>query len=226
MKKHAREMRTRNFRQIELLVWLLILLAFFGISSFIHTKNKKSYELHNIFLPDVDGLIVGSPVNLMGVPVGYVTRMKIIREDEIFIRFIIKDKSIKLPKGTIANIEFSGLGGSKSIELYPPDKDYVQQYGLNANDYIIVAKPKRLHDCWDLLYQMFTKLGSIFDRIDYFGSTFKNSNLDEETLQAQEDINNFLEFSNDWVDNIQKKIPDNKINFNNINKKCRSKNNE
>ena len=33
-------------------------------------------------MPDVDGLIVGSPVNLMGIPVGYVTKTKIINDDK------------------------------------------------------------------------------------------------------------------------------------------------
>ena len=52
--------------------------------------TEKGEEVHKIFVSDVDGLIVGSPVNLMGVPVGHVTKLKFVRDDEIYIRFIIK----------------------------------------------------------------------------------------------------------------------------------------
>ena len=143
MEKSVRKLRTRNLREIELLFWLVILLAFLIFGIFLAHKDIKTYEIHNIFLPDVDGLIVGSPVNFMGVKVGFVNKMQIIDDDEVFVKFIITDKSIKLPKGTIASVEFSGLAGSKSLELYPPNKKYVQTYGLDAqNKYIVVAPPK------------------------------------------------------------------------------------
>ena len=103
MDKSDRKLRTRNLREIELLFWLLILLVFFVIGSFIANKSSQSYEIHKIFLPDVDGLIVGSPVNFMGVPVGYVSKLKIVDDDEVFVKFIVTDKSTKLPKDTIAN---------------------------------------------------------------------------------------------------------------------------
>ena len=170
-------------------------------------------------MADIDGLIVGSPVNFMGVPVGHVTKLKIVNDDEIFVKFVIKDKSIKLPKGTIANVEFSGLGGSKSIELYPPDKNYVQQYGLDGDDYIIVAGSKRLHDCWKLLYQMFSKIGAIVYRFSYFGEELKSTGIEEEGLKTQNDVNKFLEFSNNWVDNIQKNVQDYKSKMNSFKNK-------
>jgi len=226
MKKSVIKPRTRNFREVELLIWLLIILALSVIGFTVYTKKQKSYEVHKIFVSDVDGLIVGSPVNLMGVPVGHVTKLKFVRDDEIYIRFIIKDKSIKLPKGTIANIEFSGLGGSKSIELYPPDKEYVKEFGLDGDNYVIVAKTKRLHDSCGLLYEMFSKLDAIFDKVAYFGQELQKSNIDSATLEVQGDINKFLEFSNSWVDNIQKKVNDYIINIDKNNKECRGTNNE
>lgn len=218
MDKDARKSRTRYFREFELLIWLLIILAFFVFSYFIFQSSQSTYQLYNIFMSDVDGLIVGSPVNLMGVPVGYVKTLKIVNDDEIFVRFVIKDKSVKLPKGTIANVEFTGLGGSKSIELYPPNKDYVQQYGLDGDDYIVVARTNRLRDCWSLLYQMFGKIGSITYKISSFGEELKNSDLQDDTQATQKDVNNFLEFSNNWVDNVQKGINNYKNKMNDIKK--------
>lgn len=218
MEKSVRKTRTRNFREIELLIWLLIVLAFFAFGYVFFSHKQKSYELHNIFLHDVDGLIIGSPVNLMGVPVGYVTKLKMVNDDEVFIRFIIKDKSVKLPKGTIANVEFSGLGGSKSIELYPPNPDYVREYGLNTDDYIIAAEPQRLRDCWALLYQMFGKIGAITAKISSFGEELQAAKLDADKNSVEREVNNFLEFSNNWVDNIQKEMQNYKLKKNDIKK--------
>ena len=38
----------------------------------------KEYEVHNAFFTDANGLTVGSPVNFMGVRVGYVKKINII----------------------------------------------------------------------------------------------------------------------------------------------------
>ena len=218
MDKSVRQTRTRHLREVELLIWLLIVLALFAIGFYLYSAKQKTYELHNIFMQDVDGLIVGSPVNLMVVPIGYVNKLKIVSEDEVFVRFIVKDKSVKLPKGTIANIEFSGLGGSKSLELYPPNPEIVQRYGLDADDYIIVTKTNRLRDCWVLLYEMFNKVGLIIARISSFGAELQSSNLQEDTVMTQKDVNKFIEFSNGWVDNVQKDLNDYKNKMNDMKK--------
>ena len=81
MEKSVRKNRTRNFREVELLIWLLILLALFVFGYFLYSKHQKSYEFHNVFMADIDGLIVGSPVNFMGVPVGNVTKLKIVNDE-------------------------------------------------------------------------------------------------------------------------------------------------
>ena len=94
MDKSVRQTRTRHLREVELLIWLLIILALFAIGFYLYSAKQKTYELHNIFMSDVDGLIVGSPVNFMGVPIGYVNKLKIVNDDEVFVRFIVKDKSI------------------------------------------------------------------------------------------------------------------------------------
>lgn len=75
-----------------------------------------------MFLPDVDGLIVGSPVKFMGVQVGYVDRIKILSND-VYVKVIITDKEVILPKGSVATVEFNGMGGSKSLEVYPPTEE-------------------------------------------------------------------------------------------------------
>lgn len=59
---------------IEFAIWFFILcIAVTGIR--IHNYNKeKSLVTYQIFMPDVDGLVVGSPVKFMGVQVGYIEK--------------------------------------------------------------------------------------------------------------------------------------------------------
>lgn len=202
----VRKTRNRNFRQFELLIWLIILLAGIIIFSFLYNSRQNTFEIHNMFFPDVDGIIVGSPVNLMGVQIGYVTKLKIVGEDEVLVKFIVKDRDVKLEKGTIAKIEFSGLGGSKAVELYPPNEEYVQMYGLDTNDYIITQKPQRLRDAWSLLFDMYKTFTNMFYKVSNFSHEVKSSNIQQEKKDAHEDVTKFVDFYDCWLDNTQKQL--------------------
>ena len=69
---------------------------------------------------DIDGITKGSPVRFMGINVGYVRNLK--SEDKfVNVQILITKKNMEIPNGTVARVEFYGLGGSKSIELMPPD---------------------------------------------------------------------------------------------------------
>ena len=61
----------------ELLTWLIVVLLIVAISSttFMH-KSKNDENDYQVFLPDVDGLVIGSPVRMMGVEVGHVVKIK------------------------------------------------------------------------------------------------------------------------------------------------------
>ena len=87
MQKDDRKNRTSKLRRIELLIWIVILIFISLITTFSIIRYHDSFESHKIYLPDVNGLIVGSPVNMMGVQIGYVTRTKIIKEDVILVKF-------------------------------------------------------------------------------------------------------------------------------------------
>ena len=105
----------------ELLLWLVVVFFIVAVSTIIYLNGVKKANDYTIFMQDVDGLIVGSPVRMMGIEVGHVTKIKPTNE-EVYIKFIITDKNITIPQGTIATVEFSGMAGSKSLELYLPDK--------------------------------------------------------------------------------------------------------
>lgn len=152
-------MKLRSYTWIEFLIWFLIIGLFIvGYKVYRHEQIKKmpSYQ---IFMPDVDGMIVGSPVRYMGVQVGYIKKIKLL-SNSAYVRFVITDKNLKLPKGVTATVEFNGLGGSKSLEIYPP-KEKIEQL-------IVVESPRRLSDVIGLLADMFSKIDSITVRGAYF----------------------------------------------------------
>ena len=121
----------------EFFIWMfVIIIAAFSIRLYRARQFSKDSTYH-IFLQDIDGLMKGSPVKIMGVQVGYVTEINVI-EDYMYISFLISKEDVKVPHGTKALIESYGIAGSKSIELYPPSEKVD-----NSMPLIFVEKPIR-----------------------------------------------------------------------------------
>lgn len=188
----------RLYVWIEFIIWFIILcLCIWGYRYYKYQEFKKlpSYQ---IFMPDVDGMIVGSPVRLMGVQVGYIKNIKIIGNN-VYLRFVITEEDVTLPKGVIATVEFNGLGGSKSLELYPPDKNE------NTDRLIVVQSPKRLHDSLGLLNDMFGKIGSITVKLSHFADKMGIVDEADDVLNIQPDnIGKGIRQTDDFVNNMIK----------------------
>ena len=177
---------------LELAVWLLILcFVVAGIRIYFYNR-EKNLVTYQIFMPDVDGIIVGSPVKFMGVQVGYIERVKIVSND-VYLKIVITDKDVELPKGSIATVEFNGMGGSKSLEVYPPTKE-----SLAADKLIVVQNPKRLHDSLGLLNDMFDKIGSITSRLSFFAKETNGADLSKGIHTVG--IENNLKVLNKWIE--------------------------
>lgn len=183
---------------LEFLIWFVILcLCIWGYRFYKYEKFKElpSYQ---IFMSDVDGMIVGSPVKFMGVHVGYIKNIKILTNN-VYVRFVITQKGLKLPPGVIATVEFSGLGGSKSLELYPPDEKE------NTERLIVIRSPKRLHDSLGLLYEMFDKIDSIAVKISHFAAKMGVINMPSEQITINRvDIGKSIRQTDNFVDNMIK----------------------
>jgi len=104
----------------EIVTWTIILAIVFTAAIFTYSKIFVEPNVYTIQFKDIDGITKGSPVRFMGINVGYVRNLK-SRDKHINVQIIITKKDMKIPNGTIARVEFYGLGGSKSIELMPPD---------------------------------------------------------------------------------------------------------
>lgn len=105
---------------IELLIWTILLTAIFSVGIFFYSKIFIEPNVYVIQFKDIDGITKGSPVRFMGINVGYVRSMK-SKDKYVDVKVLITKKDMKIPNGTAARVEFYGLGGSKSIELMPPD---------------------------------------------------------------------------------------------------------
>lgn len=167
---------------IEVSIWFLFL--FLLINGCLYLKNRESmqYETYQIFMPDVDGVIVGSAVNMMGVQVGYVKQINIIN-NEVYVKFTLNKKGLKIPKGSVVTVEFSGLGGSKSLVIYP-SKEYIE----GSAKHIVVQEPTRINDSINLMFEMFDKLAAI---------TFRFSHASKEINNVIKNEKEYLENSND-----------------------------
>ena len=186
----------------EFLIWLIIILIVVSASTIFFFVKEKSINDYNIFMPDVDGLIVGSPVRMMGIEVGHVTKIQPTNE-EVFVKFILTDDSVKIPQGTVATVEFSGMAGSKSLELYLPDKTtYIEK----NTPILTVEPPKRLHDALGLLNDMFDKLGAIIYTSSSFGEKLKH--IDLQTGGNSSNVEEFLDYADKMVDDSNKRAED------------------
>lgn len=201
MEKEERKNRTARLRRLELIIWSIILTIFLLFGIFLWVKHEERFETHTIYMPDVDGLIVGSPVHMMGIPIGYVNKVKIVQENVIKVRFKVTKKTVHIPPGTFATVEFSGLGGSKSLEIYPQSSGKIPNEIVGPNDnYIIVDRPKRLRDSMALLYQMYKTLMDMIYTTANFSD--KVSDIEPKTLNKNNinDFGKFIDYANEYLD--------------------------
>ncbi len=147
------------------MIWLIIVAV--SVLGFRYCKyqNQKQFKSYQIFMEDVDGLIVGSPVKFLGVQIGFVKKIQIVASS-VYIKFVITQKDLVLPVGAIATVEASGLGGSKALEIYPPQK------GAYHNKIIVTKDPTRLGKVMSLFNDIFKEMDAIFGTLDHASNQF------------------------------------------------------
>lgn len=185
---------------LEILTWfLLFVLISFGLVSIkqYYNNNHNTYQL---FLQDVDGIIKGSPVRMMGIVVGYVREVKIVN-DMIFVEFIMDKKDITVPKGSRITVEYSGLGGSKSLEIYTP-KDKIPE----DTPMFEILQPRRLGYVVGLLNTMFDKIVSVIYRVSYFSDELQTVKFQKINIDTDKPMSEMIKEVNKNIDNIQNKL--------------------
>ena len=112
-------MKKISFLLLEIVVVIVVIaiLILFGAHKHIGLPGK--YPQYVVEFKDIDGLPIGAPVRVSGLHVGHVVKQE-LKDDKILITFKITDENIKIPIGSIAGVEFTGLASSKSLEIQPP----------------------------------------------------------------------------------------------------------
>lgn len=136
-------MKRKYIWLIEIIVWLLIIsvsLFFFIYNTAVKNNVQNTFYT---FFDDVEGLVQGSPVRLMGINIGHVKDVKIF-DNKVFVSFLVTQENVTVPKRATATIEFYGLGGSTSLEIDPStsSEDSNEESILNGTSY-------RVQDFWD-----------------------------------------------------------------------------
>lgn len=152
----------------EILIWLFIIsvgLYFFIYNTAVKENVKNSFYT---FFDDVDGLVQGSPVRLMGINIGYVRDVKIF-DNKVFVSFLVTKDGVEIPKRATATIAFYGLGGSTSLELDPSTSSETSNEEL-----ILQGTSYRVQDFWDGQQLVSNVMIDIYGGI---GRTINNADL-------------------------------------------------
>lgn len=177
---------------IEIIVWLFII---FGVLfCFIYkTAIKDNFQnTYYIFFNDVDGLVKGSPVRLMGINIGYVKDIKIF-DNKVFVSILVTKDNVKIPKSATATIEFYGLGGSTSLELNPSTASETAHI-----EEIIPSESYRVQDFWDgqkltanTMIDIYGGIGRTIEKADLMNNKqiFFQSKMVNELIQKTKKIN-------------------------------------
>lgn len=184
----------------EILIWCLFIIIFTSGIMVAKYYYKKSFNTYQIFIQDVDGLIVGSPVRMMGVQIGYVRQVSIVNE-LVFVDFIITKKNIKIPRGYIVTVAFNGLAGSKSLEIFTPDKVCTSQ-----ESYLVVQNPARIKDAFNLIFLIYDKIMDITYRGSKFAKNIDDCDCKIKQNGKNKPLKEVIKETNIWLEEKQKII--------------------
>ena len=212
-------MRKKSLLLLEVVIWFLLLGGLVCIGAGIINHNIKSRQYYHIVFKDVDGVMVGSPVRLMGIQVGYVTEVKPV-SDEVNVAFAVTNSDVIIPKGSSVNIQFTGLAGSKSLEIIP------SKSGTKTEKFFTVSQPVRINSLMEVQKTISESIISCASNLLHFmgtqsPETLRNtikistkttkehiSNVDNISELLQESNQHILTSSKDYVKLLSSKNKD------------------
>lgn len=128
---------------VEIFIFAILTGALIMVGAKVFKHSFDIGKTYQVAFHDIDSIVIGSPVRILGVDVGHVTKIK-PDYDKINVDFIITNPDIELPQGTKATIEFFGIAGSRSIELSPPNEN-------PEGSGIITREPIRIGDAFSIM---------------------------------------------------------------------------
>lgn len=166
----------------ELFLWLILISVSVVLFVFVRSIDAQKTSSYYLFFNDVDGLTRGSPVRLMGMQIGFVQDIKVF-DNSVFVSFLVTKENVKVPEKATACVEFYGLGGSKSLEIVPGDKDSLDGERQDRKEelLIITKEPYRIQDFFD--YQ-----ARIAHTIIKIGDGFTSTLEENQIYKARRDL--------------------------------------
>lgn len=186
-------MKKKNIWLLEIIIWLFVLSGIFYFCIYNSAIKENARNTYYLFFDDVEGLVKGSPVRLMGINIGYIRDIKIF-DNKVFVSFLVTKDNVKIPNMATASIEFYGLGGSTSLELNPSTSSE-----SSSREAIIPSKSYRVQDFWDgqklvanVMIDIYGGIGRSINAADLINnkSWFKQSALVNDIAQQTGLINN------------------------------------
>ncbi len=169
------------------ILWLFLLAALVGAYHFFVTLPNSQRQVITLQFHDANEIIEGTNVRLMGVDVGYVNGVE-IEDEHVNVKIQMTRDAIQIPEGTTATIKFTGLVGSKSLELMPPEK--VKNSGPSMKPphaYVTVEEPIRLRDTIQYNIDIANALkGGAENFSDFFGRQKPIEELQYNALRSEE----------------------------------------
>ena len=190
-------MKIKKNRIIEILILLCIAATVIFTSYKIYYNTYVKPNLYIIRFHDIDSIIKGSPVRIMGIIVGHVRNLKRV-DDVILCEIVVTKPNTKIPDGAIARVEYNGLGGSKSIEISPPKTNDTNAKGIVAADAL------RISDFMD----MFQDLREVLVCIKEFVNGISPQGT-VDTLKSISEAPDFTVDANKTLDELTKKQKEN-----------------
>ena len=124
--------KLKNAVFLEIVFWIVVIFSVVTVGYGIFYYKFIKPNLYTITFNDIDGIINCSPVRFMGLVSGHVRKLT-YHKDSIEVQIIITKKNMKIPPGSVASVEFSGIAGSKSIEIMPPENN-LADIGIISKD--------------------------------------------------------------------------------------------
>lgn len=181
-------------------IFAMIALLIFFLFKIFEVK-KTSYD---IVFRDVDGLSVGSPVKMSGLKIGYVDKITIV-DDSVHVSFSVNQKDVFIPQGAHAVVEFYGLGGSKSLEIIPPDSSDERSAMIES------LLPYKVSDYYNVSGEINRTLESISVKTSHNLDGFMSSSLMNYPLSKRvNDLNGFIKntVNGDVIDTLDSFVTD------------------
>lgn len=148
----------------ELFLWVIAATVISFSIVFIHSIEEQKHNSYYLFFNDIDGLMKGSPVRLMGMQIGYIQDIKTF-DNKVFVSFLVTNKKVIVPEQATATVEFYGLGGSKSLEITPSEFNNKKN---KKDDLIVTKEPYRIQDFYDVqnsIARTIVRIGNSFTMI-------------------------------------------------------------